>query len=89
VAAAGITVSQDTHVNDDDAYRHGQGERGCKEVSEPVNHEDDSRFFVTHEGVSDEERMDHPPSPAPDPEDHSEPVDHDAMPTLDTQEGDL
>jgi hypothetical protein len=59
-------------------------------VSEPVNHEDDSRFFVTHEeGAPDEERMDHPPSPAPDPEDYSEPVDHDVMPTLDTQEGDL
>lgn len=35
--------------------------------------EDDSRFFVVHHEVPDEERMDHDPSPAPDAEDHSEP----------------
>jgi hypothetical protein len=47
-------------------------------VSEPVNYEDDSRFFVVHEGeVPELERMNRDPSPAPDAEDHSTPTDLD------------
>lgn len=38
---------------------------------------DDSRFFVVHHDVPDEERMDHDPSPVPDDEDRSEPAEHD------------
>lgn len=43
------------------------------QMSEPVSHEDDSRFFEVRHDVTDEERVSHRPSPAPDPEDYSTP----------------
>lgn len=42
-------------------------------MSEDVNDQDDSRFFVVHhEQPSEEERTSHAPSPAPADEDRSE-----------------